>query len=219
MKKKSHGIAGLFGARVFVAFNLFCAAALLALSAFQVTSSSDRAKNRDVKDEAPLRDMAVPGGDPDDLNRLELQWHDRLTYPTGKFDPAWVRQAAEQDAQITRAVPGGLQRGLLTNSPLGLNPNVFTALGPAPEQMTGCSGCFNFGTTEGRVNAIAVDPTTTTNGSIVAYIGTDGGGVWKTTNCCTSSTNWTVLTDGALISTTSIDTLTIDPNDHNTIYA
>src|SRR5205814_3923710 len=33
------------------------------------------------------------------------------------------------------------------------------------------------------------------------------------------STTWTVLTDGPLISTTAIDTLTIDPSNHNTIYA
>src|SRR4029079_5846725 len=90
---------------------------------------------------------------------------------------------------------------------------------PKPERMTGCQGCFDFGTTEGRVNAIAIDPTTTTNGSIVAYIATVGGGVWKTTNCCNGSTSWTAMTDNALISTTSIDTLVIDPNNHNTIYA
>src|SRR4029079_16640582 len=88
-----------------------------------------------------------------------------------------------------------------------------------PERMTGCSGCYNYTTTQGRVNNIVVDPTTTTNGSIVAYAATVGGGVWKTTNCCSSSTTWSVTTDDPLISTTSIDSVTIDPNDHNTIYA
>ena len=88
-----------------------------------------------------------------------------------------------------------------------------------PEHMTGCSGCYDYGTTEGRVNAIVTDPTTTTNGSIVAYMGNVGGGVWKTTNCCTASTTWSVTTDSPLLSTTSIDTLALDPNDHNTIYA
>ena len=85
--------------------------------------------------------------------------------------------------------------------------------------MTGCSGCFSYGLTEGRVNAIVVDPTTTTNGSIVAYLGSVGGGVWKTTNCCSSSTSWSPVTDDPLLSTISIDTVTIDPNNHNTIYA
>ena len=46
-----------------------------------------------------------------------------------------------------------------------------------------------------------------------------GGGVWKTTNCCSTTTTWTVTTDDPLISAIDIDTLTIDPNDHNTIYA
>ena len=66
---------------------------------------------------------------------------------------------------------------------------------------------------------MAVDPTTTVNGSIVAYLGSVGGGVWKTTNCCSNSTTWSVVTDDPLISTTAIDSVTIDPNDHNTVYA
>src|SRR6266850_2911129 len=92
-------------------------------------------------------------------------------------------------------------------------------LGPRPLRMTGCSGCFSYGLTEGRVNDIAVDPTTTTNGSIVAYLGTVDGGVWKTTNCCSSSTSWSPVTDDPLLATISIDSITIDPNNHNTIYA
>jgi hypothetical protein len=85
--------------------------------------------------------------------------------------------------------------------------------------MTGCSGCFDYTTTEGRINDIVVDPTTTINGSIVAYAGSVGGGVWKTTNCCGATTTWNVVTDDPLISTTSIDSVTIDPNDHKTVYA
>jgi hypothetical protein len=105
------------------------------------------------------------------------------------------------------------------NAPLALSSSAFTALGPQPLTMTGCTLCFNYTTTEGRVNDIAVDPTTTTPGSIVAYLATVGGGVWKTTNCCTSATSWSVVTDDPLLATVSIDTLTIDPNNHNTIYA
>src|SRR5207249_1638515 len=104
-------------------------------------------------------------------------------------------------------------------SPNALSTTSFTALGPQPERMTGCSGCFDYTLTQGRVNAIAVDPTTTTNGSVVAYIGSVGGGVWKTTNCCSNSTTWSVTTDDPLISTTSIDTVTLDPNDHNNVVA
>ena len=161
------------------------------------------------------------------LLRLETYWQDRLTHPTGKFNPAWVRKAAADDKKVTRGTPNGKKKGhsLVVGTSAGrpialaLNATAFTALGPSPEHMTGCTGCYNYTTTQGRVNNIAVDPTTTTNGSIVAYAATVGGGVWKTTNCCSSSTTWAVVTDDPLISTTSIDSVTIDPNDHNTIYA
>ena len=116
-------------------------------------------------------------------------------------------------------VPAGQHLKLDLANPNALSTTNFTALGPQPLRMTGCSGCFDYTTTEGRVNAIAVDPTTTTNGSIVAYSASVGGGVWKTTNCCSDMTTWTAVTDDPLISTISIDTLAIDPSNHNTIYA
>ena len=167
--------------------------------------------------------MPVPGGNLEGeaagLAQLEQYWHDRLTFPTGRFDPAWVRAAAAEHARLSLGVPAGVPRLLNPRSPLALGTTSFTALGPQPERMTGCTGCYDYGTTEGRVNAIAVDPTTTTTGSIVAYAGPVGGGVWKTTNCCSASTTWSVMTDDPLISTTAIDTIVIDPNDHNTIYA
>jgi hypothetical protein len=65
-------------------------------------------------------------------------------------------------------------------NPNALSTTSFTALGAKPERMTGCFNCFKYTTTQGRVNTIAVDPTTTMNGSIVAYLGAVGGGVWKT---------------------------------------
>jgi hypothetical protein len=169
------------------------------------------------------RYMPVPGASSQNeaarLEQLEQYWHDRLTYPTGRFDPAWVRAAAAQHARMPSGVPAGQHLKLNLANPNALSTTNFTALGPQPERMTGCSGCFNYTTTEGRVNAIAVDPTTTINGSIVAYSGPVGGGVWKTSNCCSSSTTWTVVTDDPLISTTAIDTIVIDPSNHNTVYA
>src|SRR6476469_3318921 len=171
----------------------------------------------------PERYMPVPGGDTRDeaarLGKMEQYWRDRLTFPTGRFDPAWLRAAAAQHARMTTGVPTGQHLKLKLANPNALSTTNFTALGPQPERMTGCSGCFDYTTTEGRVNAIAVDPTTTINGSIVAYSGAVGGGVWTTTNCCSSSTTWTVVTDDPLISTTAIDTIVIDPSNHNTVYA
>jgi len=171
----------------------------------------------------PERYMPAPGAKGESeavgLARLEQYWHDRLTFPTGRFDPAWVRAAAAQHSRMAIGVPAGQHLKLDLANPNALSTTNFTALGPQPERMTGCSGCFNYTTTEGRVNAIAIDPTTTVNGSIVAYNGSVGGGVWKTTNCCSDTTTWTAVTDDPLISTISIDTITIDPSNHNTVYA
>jgi hypothetical protein len=167
--------------------------------------------------------MPVPGANVQDeatgLAQLEQYWNDRLTYPTGRFNPAWVRAAAAQHARMPSGVPFGQHLKLNIANPNALSTTSFTPLGPQPERMTGCSGCFDYTKTQGRVNTIAIDPTTTTNGSIVAYIGSVGGGVWKTTNCCSDTTTWSVMTDDPLIGTTAIDTITIDPNDHNTVYA
>src|SRR5438132_3442121 len=136
----------------------------------------------------PDRYMPVPGANSRDeatrLAELEQYWQDRLTYPTGRFDPAWLRAAAAQHARMTSSIPTGQHLKLNLANPNALSTTNFTALGPQPERMTGCFNCYDYTTTEGRVNAIAIDPTTTTNGSIVAYSGAVGGGVWKTTNCC-----------------------------------
>jgi hypothetical protein len=144
-----------------------------------------------------------------------------LTYPTGIFNPAWLRLAAVQHNAIPRGIPSGIPLKNLNraNAPLALSATGFTSLGPQPEHMTGCTGCYDYVTTEGRVNDIAIDPTTTTNGSIVAYLGSVGGGVWKTSNCCSASTTWSPVTDDPLLATISIDTVIIDPSNHNTIYA
>ena len=215
MKKKSRTRYAFFSFRALLGFTLVLVGVGLGLFA-----------GRDVaphRQEQPPRYVPVPGDDSADesagLEQLEEYWHHRLTYPTGRFDPAWVRAAAVQHASMSVGVPAGVPAQLNPQSPLALSTTSFTALGPKPERMTGCDFCFNYTTTEGRVNTIAIDPTTTMNGSIVAYLGAVGGGVWKTTNCCRADTTWTVVTDDPMISTTAIDSIAIDPADHNTIYA
>src|SRR4051794_10982272 len=156
-------------------------------------------------DVTAAKPMPVPDSDENEttgLERMELYWADRVTYPTGKFNPEWLREAAQQDKAIESGVPAGSfeRLQLATKGAKGKQLNSlattgWTPLGPAPERMTGCSGCFDYTKTAGRVNAIVIDPTTIQNGSIVAYAGTVGGGVWKTTNCCSSSTNWTLMTN------------------------
>src|ERR1043165_9359698 len=214
-RRRSYSQGGFFNLRVLLGLTLSVCGVALAIFA-----GSHGALHRGPE---PDRYLPVPGANSRDeaarLAQLEQYWHDRLTYPTGRFDPAWVRAAAAQHARMTSGIPAGAHRTLNPANPLPLTPLAFTALGPQPERMTGCSGCYNYTTTEGRVNAIAVDPTTTVNGSIVAYLGAVGGGVWKTTNCCSHSTTWTAVTDDPLISTIAIDTITIDPGNHNTVYA
>ena len=252
MKKSlSRSHSAFFNSRVLVSFTLCIGGLALAISAFKTSSPPNRSESSENStvnaDRGRDRDMPTLGestGDERlDLDRAEQYWNDRLTYPTGKFDPAWVRAAAIQHKKMPIALPAGnfnklkaaqaaqQKMAVKTTNVKGqpsktigpitsaLSTTSFTALGPSPLQMTGCSGCFNYTITQARVNAIAVDPTTTTNGSIVAYAGSVGGGVWKTTNCCSGSTTWTVTTDDPLIATTSIDTIAIDPNNHNTVYA
>jgi hypothetical protein len=214
---------GFFNLRALIGFTLCFMGVALALFAHFSPLTNHISLSSAKKASRPAPYMPVPGAGPEteaaDLGRLEQFWSDRLTYPTGRFDPRWLRDAAAQHALLPSGVPAGLPARLNPRSPLAFTGTGFIALGPQPERMTGCSGCFDYTTTEGRVNSMAVDPTTTVNGSIVAYAGAVGGGVWKTTNCCDASTSWTVVTDDPLISTTAIDTITIDPNDHNTVYA
>jgi hypothetical protein len=158
---------------------------------------------------------SVPMGEKDreesgHLLSLEEYWDGRVTYPTGRFEQSWLLAAYVQDQQVPRGVPAGdviYQRA--NQSPLSLDPQRFTALGPRPQQSNG------YGHVSGRVNAIVIDPVTPN----VAYLASVGGGVWKTTDCCSPATTWAIVTDDPLIATTAIDDLTIDPNNHNTVYA
>src|SRR4051812_28485245 len=49
------------------------------------------------------RSMPQPGEQGEDLDGPSGYWSTRLTYPTGRFNPDWVRRAVAQDARIKRA--------------------------------------------------------------------------------------------------------------------
>lgn len=140
-------------------------------------------------------------------------WAIRAAYPTGVFKQEWLVEAAAHEKAIEASVPAGAKSYRKSNvSPLALDPNQFTLLGPKPLNDTE----FGFGHVSGRVNVLAVDPVDTT----IAYLGSDGGGVWKTTNCCSAATTWSIKTDNiGEVSNTAIGDIIIDPNNHNTIYA
>jgi hypothetical protein len=87
MKKTSAGQSGYFQIRALAALLLFGAAICLA----KFSIAPPQFVRGDV--DRP-RYMPVPGGERGEsfnLNRMEEEWNNRLTYPTGIFDPAWIR--------------------------------------------------------------------------------------------------------------------------------
>ncbi len=165
----------------------------------------------------PEPGVGDPAGDGERLLSMGEYFLHRVSYPTGRFEPAWYIDARDQDDAVSRARPAGRTREFssIAAPTLALDPNRFTSLGPKPLQSDGCLSCYSYGRVAGRVNTIAIDPATPN----VAYLGSNGGGVWKTTNCCSSATTWTPATDDPLLTTIAIGDLTIDPNDHNLVYA
>jgi hypothetical protein len=129
-----------------------------------------------------------------------------------RFEPGWLLAAAEQDRRVASGVPSGRKSWhRSTQSPLALDPLAFTELGPKPLVGEG----FGVGSNAGRVNVVVSDP----DDPSIAYLGSDGGGVWKTTNCCSAATTWTVKTDFPEIASMAIGDLVIDPNNHDVLYA
>jgi hypothetical protein len=135
---------------------------------------------------------------------------EQLSYPTGVFEPAWTIESANQARRVPVGIPAGVSTAVQRNSqsPLALSPTAFTPLGPMP---------LNAGNeaASGRTNVIVVDPVDTT----VAYAGSDGGGIWKTSNCCSAATTWSVVTDFPEIASMAIGDIALDPSNHNTVYA
>ena len=140
-------------------------------------------------------------------------WQDRYTYPNNKFNPSWYVNARKTHEKNLTKIPIGLFN---KNHTKGLQPpfgglatDSFTALGPKP--------LINSSTAKssGRTNVIISHPTDET----IAYIGVDGGGVWKTTSCCDSNTSWFNVTDDTAVNGNAIGDLHMDPNDPDIIYA
>ncbi|MCB1608915.1 MAG: hypothetical protein KDI71_18280, partial [Xanthomonadales bacterium] len=135
------------------------------------------------------------------------------TYPTGKFDTRWVKAARMQDAKLQAGKPQGKHawaKGIGV-----LDPAAFTPLGPKPL----LSGEFEYA---GRVNDIVVSPEPldpADPNSFRVLIATDGGGVWRSDNCCGTSTTFGPVTDAPEIQSIAIGDLATDPNNPQVIYA
>jgi hypothetical protein len=138
-------------------------------------------------------------------------WNWRGTYPTGQFSSRWYVDAAVQHERMAKGRP---QADMVKAQGRGgvLDRDQVTALGPAPLD---AGTVYNYGLTGGRVNTIVTHPTQPN----IAWFGSDGGGVWKTTNCCSSATTWQPKTDSPTIANIAIGWLTLDPNNPDVIYA
>ena len=64
------------------------------------------------KTSSPLRYIALADGDTgEQLGLMDSYWNDRVTYPTGNYNPAWLRHAAEQADKIPSGIPAGRPGG------------------------------------------------------------------------------------------------------------
>ncbi|HVF98472.1 MAG TPA: hypothetical protein VND68_01430, partial [Chloroflexia bacterium] len=168
-----------------------------------------------------FRSVLVPGqgkgGETEVLKARQAYFLNRYTYPLGYYDATWIQNAEKQVGRMAEAVPAGriTYSRANSNSPLALDPNAMVSLGPMPGQSNNCDGCYHSGLVSGRINSVTIDPVVTTT----VYMGVSNGGVWKTTNCCSAATTWAPTTDDATVSTITIDEVTIDPSDHNILYA
>lgn len=143
-------------------------------------------------------------------------WAVRLAYGGDpqrmRFEPQWLIDAARQNALVANGVPAGARTYTRSaDKAFALDPDAFTLLGPKPLVGEG----FGAGNNAGRVNVVVSDP----DDPAIAYLGADGGGVWKTTNCCSAATTWEVKTDFPELSSMAIGDMTLDPNDANVVYA
>src|SRR5512132_4437169 len=108
---------------------------VLALGAIVLGGWQARADSNAAPSAAPH--YLPPGGEVgkgEQFAAMDTYWNDRLTYPTGHFNPAWLRAAKRQDARIASRTPG--------HAP---DLGTWTALGPQPERMTGCTNCYDYG--------------------------------------------------------------------------
>jgi hypothetical protein len=161
---------------------------------------------------SPVSQMAQ-ADDPDKLGRSPADGSERaiqLSYPTNRFQPNWLIESARQARNVAVGLPAGAvdQASRQSQGVLGLTPTAFTALGPMPLNPGNSAA-------SGRSNVIAVDPVDTN----VAYAGSDGGGVWRTSNCCSVATTWEAVTDFPEVAGIAIGDISIDPNNHNVVYA
>ncbi len=143
-------------------------------------------------------------------------WEWRIRYPTGRFQAAWLTPDIEAEEKRLAALPDHdsvREKSSAVTTTGWLDSTRATALGPQPLDWAQVD--LSFGEVGGRVNAVLAHPTDAS----IAWFGSDGGGVWKTSNCCGPATLWAAKTESSQLANISIGALALDPNNSNVIYA
>lgn len=140
------------------------------------------------------------------LARAESQrWSSRMPRPVSPF-AAFANPTSIQGGT-------SLQSGSSTELQSGAFSGVsWTNLGPSDATFEWNGSSYNK-VDSGRINAIAVDPTDPQ----VVYLGSSGGGVWKTYNFGVSDPTWIPLTDN--VGNLAVGALELDPQNPQTLYA
>src|SRR5574338_219804 len=118
MKKHSSARNAFFNFRVLLGVTFgFLGVALAIFAGKDVILHVPKAPaDTDVAASQPPRYLPVPGTNKREeaagLAQLEQYWFDRLTFPTGRFNPAWVRAAAREHRRMPKGMPFGQQMKL-----------------------------------------------------------------------------------------------------------
>jgi uncharacterized repeat protein (TIGR01451 family) len=175
---------------------IFCASLVLALAG--ASSAQERERERELDRDRDREHSKEEKEDPDALHLSDEWFRNQRSFPQG-FIPAGAKTKAWKDAQkLVRRPDRSFAPGLkAATQPAGAVAGTWTPIGPSLASLGG------------RVQAIAVDPTTPTT----VYVGGPDGGVWKSTN---SGTNWTPIFDSQ--PTLSVASIAIAHSASNTIY-
>ncbi len=115
---------------------------------------------------------------------------DQMKDSSGKIPDGALMKAINQRTALQKNAPLG-------SNVAGINNASWTAAGP--------------GNVGGRIRTILPLNSTT------VLIGSVAGGLWKTSNCCSTSTTWSPVND--FMTNLAISSLIMDPTNANTLYA
>jgi len=187
-------------------------------AAIQLTPAKEGQTPTNAKSAAREIKLSPPAGllggeqENSEIGKARASWFfDQRAYPNKHIPNGALQQAIEQRDAMKQRQRAALHGVVGANGIISF-PGVGTwqLMGPQPvNNQFGQNG--GSPTASGRVTAIAVDTTDVAGNTV--YIGGAAGGVWKTTD---GGTTWKNLSD--LQPSLSIGSITIDPNNSQTIY-